>query len=626
MFRKRDKSASKEAEPNILREVAAIFEDEDFPEKTEPTENSNPKANSQESLYPPESPAPSSRKSRRSKSRDRSKSRESSKERYSSYDEHEQGGFIDDLGKDDNFRSTVMDPMGRIIIDLVAQLKAVSKKAKIPFNKNTEDLCQEYVEHLGDLNNTIENTVNKRVLEELGTEIAKIKREREKEDDENIYDQTETLNPPVNFAKYPVLTGSPRKLAEANTQFPTKHKFNGVTLPGIIEWLTNMNEAQEMIHVSEPEFKKYLLRCSTGAPYDEISAMKEGERSLDEMYEQLISQYDKRKKPEIAKYELEIYEPPIDATFAIVQTEIMKLGQRACLLFTKAVRSVAYSHDCIQALIKALPKESQAKAQDKFQELMIKKRRDIKYHEFCLAMKRYSSSIDKAYKEERYLRIAKSKANRPPTHNYQNTFQRQANRRPAGVRAIDLNNEHNTNMLPQENWRQQTYTERKVNAVDSNQPRRPYFQQNNNYRGRNNYNSNSNFTRLGNRFNNYDRRNNNYNSNYNNNRNKTDDKFKGRHHCSLCGKNSHQASQGCFQMRNDDGKLVFLPPSTGNCSICEKENNKILYHPEQYCFNRPIMKKMLEEGKFRYPTPQERLEMQRYISDTTEYQKADANL
>ena len=56
----------------------------------------------------------------------------------------------------------------------------------------------------------------------------------------------------------------------------------------------------------------------------------------------------------------------------------MKLGQRACLLFTKAVRAVAYSHDCIQALIKALPKESQAKAQDKFQELMIKKRRDIK--------------------------------------------------------------------------------------------------------------------------------------------------------------------------------------------------------------------------------------------------------
>ena len=178
MFRKRDKSANRDAEPNLLKEVAAIFEENDFQNSTEPTFDSSPNTASNESLISQESATPPPRQTHRSKSRDRSKSRENSKERfYESHNDKENlSDFLNDLNQDDNFKSTVMDPMGRLMIDVVAQLKAVSHKTNVPFTKRTEEVCQEYAEHLDNINNTIENKVNNKVYTELETEIAKLKK------------------------------------------------------------------------------------------------------------------------------------------------------------------------------------------------------------------------------------------------------------------------------------------------------------------------------------------------------------------------------------------------------------------------------------------------------------------
>ena len=57
-------------------------------------------------------------------------------------------------------------------------------------------------------------------------------------------------------------------------------------------------------------------------------------------------------------------------------------------------------------------------------------------------------------------------------------------------------------------------------------------------------------------------------------------------YCSLCGNNNHRASEGCYAMKNDAGRVVPVTPAQIPCSICEKKINKKLYHPIKFCFNR----------------------------------------
>ena len=58
-------------------------------------------------------------------------------------------------------------------------------------------------------------------------------------------------------------------------------------------------------------------------------------------------------------------------------------------------------------------------------------------------------------------------------------------------------------------------------------------------------------------------------------------------YCSLCGKKTHRASDSCYAMRDDSGRVVNVTPSQVPCTICEKKINKKPYHPLKHCFNRP---------------------------------------
>lgn len=57
-------------------------------------------------------------------------------------------------------------------------------------------------------------------------------------------------------------------------------------------------------------------------------------------------------------------------------------------------------------------------------------------------------------------------------------------------------------------------------------------------------------------------------------------------YCSLCGKNNHRASDICFSMKDDKGRVVQCVPSYTSCGICESKSNVKLYHPENLCPNR----------------------------------------
>ena len=66
--------------------------------------------------------------------------------------------------------------------------------------------------------------------------------------------------------------------------------------------------------------------------------------------------------------------------------------------------------------------------------------------------------------------------------------------------------------------------------------------------------------------------------------------------CSLCGQLNHRAAQGCYQMRNNENRVVTVEPVIAPCGNCT-DNNKTLFHPEAYCPDRPELKRFRKFGQ-----------------------------
>ena len=80
-----------------------------------------------------------------------------------------------------------------------------------------------------------------------------------------------------------------------------------------------------------------------------------------------------------------------------------------------------------------------------------------------------------------------------------------------------------------------------------------------------------------------------------NNRN-NDKYFKGRY-CSMCGKSSHNSSDGCWSMRNSRNEVVEAVPTYNHCDLCYEKLNKKLFHPSQLCFTARKMRENKKESQ-----------------------------
>ena len=605
MFKsKKDREKSVEKDPNILKGVSEIIEEgvhsnmnEHKPtlDRQEPIldlsdlnfeEDPRSRTNSIHETGPEHYVS----KRNKQKQKSRQKSRESSRDRQSStYELNIMENDIRELGEDPNFKKTIFDGLGRMLLEFSAQIKEVSKKTNVPYTKDTDEICEEYTGYLDGLNRIIESRIENEVQEKMGTEIKKFKTERL---GRSYMNQTETIFPPQTFNENTFGRHSDQRINSINSAFPIRTKFDGSKRPGIVEFLRNINFAQSEVNCTRKDFLNNMLRCTTGTVYEELASMIDGNISLEEIYNNLLTKYDTRKKPEVAKQELDNYMPPSDATLATVQSKIMSLGQRACLLYANEARTMAYNFDCVKALIKALPKASHNDGLKLLQDLNHEYERAPTFSEYSSAISRYSPNIDYNYKEERGSRISRNMNDDKKGSFFNQPFRRtEASRRHATVKQIDrraspvaperkYDNNYRNNSQPRYNsFNNNRYNNRKI------QPNNRFNPNQNGYQGNNL--SNSNKEPLG---------------------------IKGRHHCSLCGSSSHSASSGCYKMRNDFGRLVFCAPSSGSCERCEKEEGKILYHPSNLCFNRDIMKEFYKEGKYKFPTYQERKEMAELIS------------
>ena len=617
MFKKRDKS--KDRDPNILREVAERV--------SELTSQVNSLEISDENPMPSEdlvsdTPRYRSRSTSPSSVHIFGPMSNESRERQTINDDIVNiQEMLKNLKRDPNFQSTLTDGLGRILIEIQCQLNEIHKKLGLPCFKDTDDLCIDYTQYLKDFKSNIDKklTTNYENVDydlENKIELAVRKLNKEKLNKMN-HNTAETIFPPTSFSPVDVMKGNDHKISQVQTYFPFRNKFKGAGYePVITQWLDNLNDGQEICNISEKEFLNVMRKCTTGTAYEEICAMIESKLGVNQIYQALLTKYDTRKRPETAKQMLESYLPPSNATLKSIQGDIMTLALRSKLLYAKASQSMAYNHDTIRALIKALPDVNHADAYRVLDELNVYYDGYPEFADFCTALSRYEVSINNNLKKRGNQRALFSK--QPHTFAYSSPKRPTLNKKYNKIKSINTHFEN-------ENHRQR---ERPPLVIYENQiDRQRNFRgnTNNNYTPNNNYrqNGNNNFRYTksytqGNGYNQKDKfenRNKNfgtYNKN-SNNPNKVELGIRGRHACTLCGSNTHQASSGCFKMRNDSGRLVFCPPSQEPCSRCERETKKVLYHPEALCFRRPKMKQMLSEGKFKFPSNEERQQLQNFI-------------
>ena len=62
-------------------------------------------------------------------------------------------------------------------------------------------------------------------------------------------------------------------------------------------------------------------------------------------------------------------------------------------------------------------------------------------------------------------------------------------------------------------------------------------------------------------------------------------KYMNKLYCSLCGKTTHTAADGCYAIKKN-GVVVPCSPTQIPCHICEKVLKKKLFHPPALCFNK----------------------------------------
>ena len=620
MFKKRDKS--KDREPNILREVAERV--------SELTSQVNNLEITDQNLMPSEdlvsdTPRYRSRSVSPVSVHNAVPSRSISRERQTINDDIINiNEILKNLKRDPNFHSTLTDGLGRILIEIQCQLNEIHKKLGLPCIKDTDDLCIDYTQYLRDFKSNIDKklTTNyENVDYDLENKIELAVRKLNKEKLNRInHNAAETIFPPTSYSPVDVMKGNDQKISQVQNFFPFRTKFKGAGYePAITQWLDNLNDGQEICNISEKEFLNVMRKCSTGAAYEEICAMIESKLGINQIYQALLTKYDTRKRPETAKQMLESYLAPTNATLKSIQGDIMALALRSKLLYAKASQTMAYNHDTIKALIKALPDVNHADAYRVLDELNAYYDGYPEYADFCTALSRYEVSINNNLKKRGNQRALFSKQNYAPANNSSNwpaltkkyNKIKAINAQPMPVYNNHINENKQKERSPYVIYENQIDKYKNFKNTSNNN-----YSSNNNYKQNsyNNYNPNRNQTSGFNQKDRFANRNNKTGSyNKQNNPNKMELGIRGRHACTLCGGNTHQASSGCFRMRNDYGRLVFCPPSQEPCSRCEREINKTLYHPEVLCFNRPKMKQLLSEGKFKYPTPEERQQLKNFI-------------
>lgn len=383
--------------------------------------------------------------------------------------------------------------------------------------------------------------------------------------------QNDSICPP-EFSPYP--RENKDKIMTHKYVLQGKNKFSGDKHQSVSELLTHLNSVQNMLKMDEEEFKGFLLQNTTGNVFDTCRNEFRAGSDVATIYNLIQVIYNKEMSPEEARRKLAVYKATKKDTMYTAYSTVRQLVSASIDSWIEpTMKREMLEHDSIRYFSRCLPPYSQTQV-------------DLKYNEW----KSTIAGIPKTQDFFRSLNPLKAIIDRDIATNGAQIF---SQGRRYHTHALDMESERFSGFHDMENFYKDKEMEIYENqygvprldtfAITSNRSKtngkKPM--KNFKYRGANMRTSpstNPNRMPLG--------KPNRSLSTIRSNFRSTGSKY-----CSLCGNTSHNASDRCFRMRNDQNKVIDVTPVQKACDTCKAQLGKELFHPEKFCFLRDALKR-----------------------------------
>ena len=151
-------------------------------------------------------------------------------------------------------------------------------------------------------------------------------------------DPVDTITAPTRFPNYRVVSELDRtqntiyttnwgvSLRQKKFSGDPKHEKNGFD---VVEFLDTMNANHRQFPLSEDEFREHLHRNTMGRAYDQVRQLRQDGQSTQQLYNSLVSLFDRREKPEEAQEKLDQFKLSDISSWAELSHEIDRLIRRA---------------------------------------------------------------------------------------------------------------------------------------------------------------------------------------------------------------------------------------------------------------------------------------------------------
>jgi hypothetical protein len=454
-----------------------------------------------------------------------------------------------DHAMEPSFMFTQGHPIGNILLRQQADITKLAEKCKLfDMITNVNDLCSSFSDGI-----QLERANTVHSIEKKGEQMEEkiIAKELMCHRLENA------VEAPAIFSNEPTLQNNASKLHECMKVFSRSHKFSGS--PGtlsVIEFLTDLNLAQEQCNLSEKEFLSRMLAASTGKAHELIRMWIQNQKSASSIYASLLIHFDKRPNVEEAKKMLFNYRVSKNEDLATAEGKIMCWVGLAAKSVPVGPSRESYSDlECCQALVRALPEWSKMSVDNLYKSLSAKLGRALTFNELDQALHALRPAIDRDIKQHGVDRAKNQKffPNKKQQRNH-STFNLEVrpNTDTVGIRKF----------TPTRGRTEKSFTPMPINKSKNLQ--RTLNNRGNIKRGQGVQNYRPRGMRP-------------------NRSNETQNKMQ---NCILCGYKNHKAEQ-CKNMRDDQGKIKQVLPQFGKCPICPTTVQPRLNHPPALCPFRP---------------------------------------
>jgi len=453
----------------------------------------------------------------------------------------------------DEYRFTQGHLLGSILLKLAKDNTALARKCHLrEMETNIQDLCADFQTAL---------QIEKDAAINSCLKVSSDEREKQLQQELNNHTLNQEIEPPAYFLPSATWT-TPNRMADSMKIFPSRTKFSGSQKDNymtIVEFLSLVNTAQRQCRLSEDEFKDALKACTTGKAHILLAEWIANGLDMSSIYHNFTLHFDKRLTADEARAQINVYRAPKNANLAEVISHLMMLGSRiSAVMHDEISRRSTYNMEVINALIRCLPSTSSTMVRNINNQLSARLGRSCDATELSRALNIYRPTID-------------------------------ADIKSSGVdlnRSRQLNNTSNRkNKNP--NWTQ--FSSYNVNSGASNMANTPFHPLDTSHnlpatrpqhvQNRRPFPPRQAALRLTNNNMSADRNRHTGPSQPNYNKRARDVPIG----CTLCGQTDHRASQGCDNMRLDDGQIYKVMPAHSTCSLCPGNIKNTLNHPPALC-------------------------------------------